>query len=116
MRVAEKWDGRMPQVGEAGGDWKHRARRAEAERGAALGAGITTQLETAGARAASQRDLRAAVESKGWRLTAPLRRAGAWAGGCRRRRSASRPSSAAQLGLAEVAASPGISAARRRAS
>ena len=33
MRVAEKWDGRMPNVGVAGGDWKHRARRAEAEAG-----------------------------------------------------------------------------------
>ncbi|MQA76420.1 MAG: hypothetical protein GEU88_19195, partial [Solirubrobacterales bacterium] len=31
MRVAEKWDGRMPNVGSVGGDWKQRARRAEAE-------------------------------------------------------------------------------------
>src|SRR3954462_10926823 len=31
MRVAEKWDGRMPEVGVAGGGWKDRARRAEAE-------------------------------------------------------------------------------------
>ncbi len=31
MRVAEKWDGRMPGVGAAGGDWRQRARRAEAE-------------------------------------------------------------------------------------
>src|ERR1700704_369473 len=31
MRVAEKWDGKMPGVGVMGGDWKHRARRAEAE-------------------------------------------------------------------------------------
>ena len=31
MRVAEKWDGRMPDVGAAGGSWSERARRAEAE-------------------------------------------------------------------------------------
>ena len=31
MRVAEKWDGRMPGVGPAPGTWKERARRAEAE-------------------------------------------------------------------------------------
>ena len=35
MRVAEKWDGRMPGVGSAPGSWKQRARRAEAERDAA---------------------------------------------------------------------------------
>ena len=35
MRVAEKWDGRMPGVGTAAGDWRERARRAEAERDAA---------------------------------------------------------------------------------
>ena len=36
MSVAEKWDGEMASVGEGGGDWKQRARRAEAE-GAARG-------------------------------------------------------------------------------
>jgi hypothetical protein len=35
MRVAEKWEGRMPGVGVEGGDWKHRARRAEAKAAAA---------------------------------------------------------------------------------
>ncbi len=87
MRVAEKWHGRMPHIGEAGGDWKHRARRAEAERGAALAQAITTQLETQARARRSQEDLRAAVESKGWRLTAPLRRAGAWVRGLRRSRA-----------------------------
>ena len=31
MAIAEKWEGRMPGVGVEGGDWKQRARRAEAE-------------------------------------------------------------------------------------
>ena len=35
MRVAEKWDGRMPNVGVVPGTWKERARRAEAEAAAA---------------------------------------------------------------------------------
>ena len=30
MRLAEKWDGRIPGVGKGPGDWKQRARRAEA--------------------------------------------------------------------------------------
>jgi hypothetical protein len=30
MKVAEKWDGRMGMVGQEPGDWKERARRAEA--------------------------------------------------------------------------------------
>ncbi len=37
MRIAEKWDGRMPRRRRAGGDWKHRARRAEAEAAAVNG-------------------------------------------------------------------------------
>src|SRR6266540_3277082 len=35
MKIAEKWDGQLPGVGEGGGDWKQRARRAEAEAAAA---------------------------------------------------------------------------------
>ena len=35
IKIAEKWDGRIPGVGAGGGDWKQRARRAEAEASAA---------------------------------------------------------------------------------
>ena len=35
MKIAEKWDGRVPGVGAGAGDWKQRARRAEAEASAA---------------------------------------------------------------------------------
>ena len=31
IKIAEKWDGKIPDVGQAPGDWKHRARRAEAQ-------------------------------------------------------------------------------------
>ncbi len=80
MRVAEKWDGRMPGVGAGGGDWKQRARRAEAE--AAL---LRNQFIAGGMHAEAQmRELRAqnaelsehldeVARSPSWRLTAPLR-------------------------------------------
>ena len=74
MRVAEKWDGRMPGVGSAGGDWKQRARRAEAE-----AAALRNQFISAGMHSEAQaRMLRANLDevtgSSSWRLTAPLRR------------------------------------------
>jgi hypothetical protein len=74
MTVAEKWDGRMPNVGVAGGDWKQRARRAEAERAAARAQAISTQLQTEARARQHERDFREATESIGWRITAPLRR------------------------------------------
>jgi hypothetical protein len=74
MRVAEKWDGRMPHVGEAGGTWKERARRAEAERAASRAAAIATLLQMEAAEREHAREVREAVESIGWRITAPLRR------------------------------------------
>ena len=45
MTVAEKWDGRMPNVGAAGGDWKERARRAEAEAAAVRGQALALAAE-----------------------------------------------------------------------
>jgi hypothetical protein len=74
MTVAEKWDGRMPNVGVAGGDWKQRARRAEAERAAARAQAISTQLQTEARARKHERDFKQATESIGWRVTAPLRR------------------------------------------
>ena len=77
ISVAEKWDGRMPRIGTAPGDWRERALRAEAERDAA-GALAHTKVVELEARA---RELRRGIaETRGslsWRLTAPVRRLGA---------------------------------------
>ena len=75
MRVAEKWEGRMPEIGKAGGDWRYRARRAEAERGVARAGAIATQLQMEAAARLHERELDEHVASIGWRLTAPLRKA-----------------------------------------
>jgi hypothetical protein len=87
MKIAEKWDGRMPHVGVAGGDWKQRARRAEAERAAARAQAISTQLQTQARALQHERALKEATESIGWRITAPLRWANRLRTGGRRRRS-----------------------------
>ena len=77
MRVAEKWDGRMPRVGEAGGDWKQRARRAEAEAAATRALAVSTQLKSDARARQLERELDEVTESISWRLTEPLRRANA---------------------------------------
>jgi Glycosyltransferase like family len=87
MTVAEKWDGRMPNVGVAGGDWKQRTRRAEAERAAARAQAISTQLQIEARARQHERDLKQATESIGWRITAPLRRVEALLEARRRRRA-----------------------------
>jgi glycosyl transferase family 2 len=69
MRLAEKWDGRI--AGDhAGGDWKQRARRAEAEAEAARAVAVSHQLRYD----ARERVLVEMRESIGWRITEPLRR------------------------------------------
>ena len=73
MKVAEKWDGRMPKVGWAAGGWKERARRAEAERDAFLTAGQSNALQAQARVLGMERGLEQATTSIGWRLTAPLR-------------------------------------------
>ncbi|MGH2872036.1 MAG: glycosyltransferase, partial [Solirubrobacteraceae bacterium] len=74
IAIAEKWSGRMPGVGEAAGSWLDRARRAEAERDAALLTDHVNELKLG----AELRELRAILaentDSLSWRLTAPLRR------------------------------------------
>jgi hypothetical protein len=84
IKVSEKWDGRMPGVGVAGGDWKLRARRAEAERAAARAQAISTQLQTEMRAREHERALKEATESISWRITRPLRQLNAM----RRRRAA----------------------------
>lgn len=81
MKVAEKWDGRMPGVGAGAGSWKQRARRAEAERDAALALGYTNVLESDARVLELERGLNEARTSIAWRLTAPFR----WPGRVRER-------------------------------
>jgi hypothetical protein len=78
MRVAEKWDGRMPNVGVAGGDWEYRARRAEAEAAAAVGHTVSTRLKGEARVLELERELDEMKTSIGWRMTEPLRRINHW--------------------------------------
>jgi hypothetical protein len=76
MRVAEKWDGRVPGIGTGAGSWKERARRAEAERDAALVIDHSNAIATEAHARMLERALEEASGSISWRLTAPLRRRG----------------------------------------
>jgi Glycosyltransferase like family len=78
MRVAEKWDGRMPHVGEAPGDWKERARRAEALAAANMALAVTNQLKGTARATQLERELEVMKTSIGWRITEPLRRINHW--------------------------------------
>ena len=78
VRIAEKWEGRMPRIGlpnwgASAGDWKARARQAEAEAGATRLERVSVQLQAE----ARERQLRAQLDemlrSRSWKLTAPLR-------------------------------------------
>ena len=69
IRVAEKWDGRLPPADKGTVDWRQRAMRSEAEAAAAKGKAISERLQ----REATDRQLERVVESRSWRLTAPLR-------------------------------------------
>jgi hypothetical protein len=69
IKVAEKWDGRMPGVGEAAGDWKERARKAEADADAARLLANASELM----RDAAGAELESVTDSSSWRITAPLR-------------------------------------------
>jgi hypothetical protein len=73
MRLAEKWAGRMPEVGFAAGDWKTRARRAEAEAAAARMQAAAGEILHHAQLNVLAEDLRRTKESKSWRITAPLR-------------------------------------------
>lgn len=79
MKVAEKWYGRMPKLGVAGGDWKQRARRAEAETAVARAQTLTTEFEIEARDTLQQRELQEALGSTSWRITKPLRLLGSLA-------------------------------------
>lgn len=76
IRVAEKWDGRMPGVGWAPGDWEARARRAAAERDAELAASYSDALLADARIRQLERGVVEARTSISWRITAPLRALG----------------------------------------
>lgn len=73
MLIAEKWEGRMPGIAQAAGTWVERARRAEAERDAALLVDHANELEAAARRRELERVLAETTHSVSWRMTAPLR-------------------------------------------
>jgi len=74
VSVAEKWDGTIPGVGWAPGDWRQRARRAEAQaaatRARAVALGLRSQVQSA----VYRQEVSVMTASLGWRLTAPWRR------------------------------------------
>ncbi len=74
VSVAEKWDGRMPDVGVAPGDWKQRARRAEADAAMWRAQEKSWRLKVAALGVRHQNEQSLMTTSIGWRLTAPLRR------------------------------------------
>jgi Glycosyltransferase like family len=73
LLAAEKWDGRAPSGGDEI-DWKQRARRAEAEAGAAQLESASRMYEISAASQAQEAQLREITESTSWRITEPLRR------------------------------------------
>jgi hypothetical protein len=79
IRVAEKWDERMPGIGRPNvdltpGDWRQRARRAEAEAGVARLEAQSARMQLEAAQRKAQREVGVMASSLSWRLTAPLRR------------------------------------------
>jgi hypothetical protein len=73
MRVAEKWDGRLSPSQTIPGDWKERARWAEARRDAALMQANAAELARDAAVIDLERQLQSIERSASWRLTKPLR-------------------------------------------
>jgi Glycosyltransferase like family len=78
MRVTEKWEGRIPGIGDGGADWKQRARRAEAESEAGRAAAVSKKLQLDARELELQRALDETTNSISWRITAPLRWFNAW--------------------------------------
>jgi hypothetical protein len=74
IKVAEKWDGRMPRVGFEPGDWKERARRAEAEAALAMAQAVTNRLKGDARALELERELDVMKTSISWRVTGALRR------------------------------------------
>jgi Glycosyltransferase like family len=73
MRVAEKWEGRLSPSQTVPGDWKERARWAEARRDAALMKANEAGLVKHAAMVNHERVVQSIEQSASWRLTKPLR-------------------------------------------
>lgn len=73
MKIADKWDGRMPGMAQAPGTWKDRALRAEAEAEAARAQGHKFSLEVDARISDLERALDVTRNSISWKLTGPLR-------------------------------------------
>ena len=73
IQVAEKWAGKMPEVGVNPGTWESRALRAEAERDAALLVDHANVLKLEAQMCQIQEILDETTHSISWRITAPLR-------------------------------------------
>src|SRR5215210_2047002 len=73
MRVAEKWDGKLSPAQTIPGEWRDRARWAEARRDAALMQANAAELARDAAVSDLERQLRNIEQSASWRLTKPLR-------------------------------------------
>jgi hypothetical protein len=82
MKVAEKWEGRIPRVGSGPGSWEERALRAEAGRDVARVVDHSNQLDFEAHARALECALEELTGSVSWRITAPLRhlRAGSRSG------------------------------------
>jgi hypothetical protein len=108
IKVAEKWDGRMPGVGRAGGTWRQRARRAEAEAAAARAQALSTQMQIEARAALHELQVAEMTGSISWRLTAPLRGVNRLRAAANRRRTSgpTRP---------DIGRVPGLSSRLRRA-
>jgi len=76
MRVAEKWHGRLPDIGVAGGDWRYRARRAEADAAAARMTSAANEILFHARLENLSDELRRTKSSRSWKITRPLRAAG----------------------------------------
>jgi hypothetical protein len=73
MRVAEKWEGKLSPAATIPGDWRERARWAEARCDAAMMQANAAELARDAAVLDMQRHLDAVERSASWRLTKPLR-------------------------------------------
>jgi hypothetical protein len=87
MRIAEKWDGRMPHLDQPANDWKPRARLAEAEAGAARLSGASKLLQAYASAENLDNRLAEVTETTSWRITEPLRRLNALRKARRQRRA-----------------------------
>jgi hypothetical protein len=79
VKIAEKWEGRMPGIGlpnwSAGaGDWRKRARQAEAEAGATRLQRVSAELQGEARERQLQAELDEVLNSTSWKVTRPLRR------------------------------------------